>query len=138
MKGGHGTLAVVLPRTKRSLPKIFKDGIPLSPAVSVAEPISALIQHETCAANTTLQAKGALIMGMLLSDGITAFASDGSVRGYKIFLKHPSGKTNPNAGGARRRTFELLKSRVGKELTCAFMQSQDGATDYKRKQNAAD
>jgi hypothetical protein len=135
VKAGHGTLAVVLPRKKRSLPRIFKDGIPLKPAVSVTEGISELIQGDSCAANTTLQAKGALITGMLLSDGITAFASDGSVRGYKIFVKHPSNNTNPNAGGARRRTFELLKSRVGQELTCAFMQSQDGATDYKRKDN---
>ncbi|HEX4133732.1 MAG TPA: hypothetical protein VHY84_03845 [Bryobacteraceae bacterium] len=132
VKAGHGTLAVVVKHTKRSQLKIFSDCITLDPPVSATLPIMELLKSNSCYANTLLQSKSALISGMLLSDGITAFASDGSVRAYKIFIKHTKSKTNPNSGGARRRTFDILQSRVGRDLTCAFMQSQDGATDYKK------
>jgi hypothetical protein len=131
LRAAHGTLAVVVPSSKRSLPALFRDGVPLEKPVSASDSIRELLRSDSSAASTRLQGQAALISGMLLSDGITAFASDGSVKAYNIFIKHPKGTSTSTHGGARRRTFDVLSSKVGSHLTFAFMQSQDGATYYK-------
>ena len=72
-----------------------------------------------------------MVSGMISSDGIIGFGSDASVRGFIIFVKHSSRvrQTQPKFGGARRRTFQAM---VGKNLTCTFLQSQDGNVELKR------
>jgi hypothetical protein len=132
---GHGTLAVVQSAKRRVLPASLRDGIILDKPIKVSTLVSDLLAHGDCAANTSLQCAGSLVSGMLQSDGITVFGSDGSVRAYNVFIKHPrsSAKGTQVTGGARRRTFDALSSMIGKELDCVFMQSQDGAVDYRRQ-----
>jgi len=133
LKASHGTLVAVQPANRRVIPPALRDGVILRAPIRIVEPVSELLEHEDCLANTRLQAAGALILGMLLSDGITVFGSDGSVRAYNIFIKHPRsrGQQAQPSGGARRRTFDTLCSMIGKGLDCVFMQSQDGAVDFK-------
>ncbi len=121
-RAGHGTLAAVISSTKRSIPKAFRDGIPLSPPISVTSKVQDLLGKTDCGSNTQLQACAALITGMLLSDGITLFGSDGAVRAYNVFIKHPR-ETTGATGGARMRTFNVLASRVRRDLVGAFIQS---------------
>jgi hypothetical protein len=121
----------VVPASGRSLPALFRDGIQLNKPVSTSDSIRELLKSDSAAACTRLQSKAELILGMLLSDGITAFASDGSVKAYNIFIKHPRNNLASIHGGARRRTFDVLSSKVGAQLTFAFMQSQDGAIHYR-------
>jgi hypothetical protein len=67
---------------------------------------------------------------MVRSDGIIVFKNDGSIIAYRAFLKLPATLTSPVTGGARRRTFEALRARIGKDLEAVFMASQDGHTEF--------
>jgi hypothetical protein len=131
-RAGHGALAGVMSGRKRALPPKFRDGIVLSPPLSIASKIQNVLAKSDCGSNTQLQACAALITGMLLSDGITLFGSDGTVRAYNVFIKHPKGPANV-AGGARMRTFEVMCDLVGSDLVGAFIQSQDGRVEFQGK-----
>jgi hypothetical protein len=134
LRAGHGTLAAVMPTRRRTVPKSFRDGITISPRISVPDKIRQMLAKSDFNSNAKLQACSALITGMLLSDGITLFGSDGTVWAYNIFLKHPKGSESV-AGGARTRTFKVMCELVGKDLVGALIQSQDGRIDFygKRK-----
>ena len=69
-----------------------------------------------------------LLQGMLRSDGITLFDQRGKLLGYRCFIRI-SGKGGV-VGGARRRAFETLRRHLGRGLAGAFMQSQDGWTEF--------
>jgi len=132
LRAGHGTLAAVVPGKKRAMPKEFRDGVILSPAISVVRKIQEVLTKSDCGSNAKLQASAALITGMLLSDGITVFGSDGTVRAYNVFVKHP--KTSPSAvGGARTRTFNVMCGLIDDVLVGALIQSQDGRVEFKGK-----
>ena len=132
LRASHGTLAAVQPSRKRVFPPALRDGIRLEKRMHFADDIAALVARGDCSVNTRLHCAGALITGMLLSDGITLFGSDGSVRGYNIFVKHKPGTSN-RSGGARHRTFDTLCAMIGTHLDCVLMQSQDGAVEYKAR-----
>jgi hypothetical protein len=131
LKAGHGTLAAVLEAGTQGLPACFFDGVPLPEPFSVPKRIAELQQSKSIAADEAIRAATSLISGMFLSDGITLFYPDGSVLAYRVFVKHPiveaSGMTP--VGGARRRTFEVLRGMLQNELTAVFMQSQDGQVE---------
>ncbi|MAD76742.1 MAG: hypothetical protein CML20_18470 [Rheinheimera sp.] len=75
-----------------------------------------------------LESKGHLLTGMLNSDGIVLFDNKGRLLGYNCFVK-VSNKTNL-IGGARKRAFASMKSKIGRGLLATFIQSQDGWTDF--------
>jgi hypothetical protein len=129
LRASHGTLAGVIPGAKRAVCQKFKDGIALSPAVSVSARIRDVLTAPNCSSNSKLQACSALITGMLLTDGITLFGSDGTVRAYNVFIKHPRG-TDTAVGGARTRTFNIMRGLLGTHLVAALMLSQDGRVEY--------
>ena len=129
LRAGHGTLAAVMPGRKRALPTAFRDGITISPRISVPAKIKDMLAKLDCNSNAKLQASSALITGMLLSDGITLFGSDGTVWAYNIFVKHPRGSEGV-VGGARTRTFKVMRGLVGTDLVGALIQSQDGRVDF--------
>ena len=74
-----------------------------------------------------------LLEGMICSDGITLFDERGRVLGYRCFVRVPQARRV--IGGARRRAFATLQSCVGRGISAAFMQSQDGWTDFEGKTN---
>jgi hypothetical protein len=133
LRSGHGCLVAVLSRKKAGVSQLLKDGVVINPALDVASKVSSLLRYKSCEYDTTLRAAAALIRGMLISDGITVFGPDGSVRVYNVFVKIPkrldaiAGKP----GGARRRAFEFLCSRVGRELKGSLIISQDGHADFR-------
>jgi hypothetical protein len=126
LHAGHGTLGAVVEAAGGKLPKQFGDAIVLAPPISVASKISDLLSKTDAQSNTCLRACGSLITGMMLSDGITVFATNGSVRAYNVFVKHPEEQEVAGHGGARERTFHTLSEMTGRALYSAFMQSQDG------------
>jgi hypothetical protein len=80
-----------------------------------------------------LESKGYLLKGMLNSDGIILFDNKGRLLGYNCFIKSTqSKKVN---GGARKRAYSSIKSKVGRGLAAVFMQSQDGWTDFEGMNN---
>ena len=76
----------------------------------------------------SFERKAELLEGMLRSDGITLFDQRGRLLGFRCFVRI-SGESGV-VGGARRRAFESLKQRLGEDLFAAFMQSQDGWTEF--------
>ena len=73
-----------------------------------------------------LQATEALIEGMLNSDGVVVFGTNGTILAYRVILTSTNDeKVNlPDSGGGRRRTYELMKSRIGTRLRrCAKITS---------------
>jgi len=129
LRASHGTLAAVMPSSRRSVPKTFRDGTTISPRISVVEKVKKILDKPDCNSNARLQASSALITGMLLSDGITLFGSDGTVWAYNVFVKHPRGSASA-VGGARTRTFKVMCELVGTDLIGVLIQSQDGRVDF--------
>lgn len=68
---------------------------------------------------------------MISSDGITVFDSYGRLIAYNCFIASPNKVAGKVViGGARTRAFEALSTKLGKQLVCIFMQSQDGWTKF--------
>jgi len=134
LRAEHGTLAAVLRGRRKAIPSRFREGVPLALPVSIPDRIRELALKTDSESQIRLEACGTMIVGMLLSDGITLFGSDGTVRAYNIFIKHPraKGASGTPSGGARSRTFDIMASVVGTTLTAAFMHSQDGHVEFRR------
>lgn len=77
--------------------------------------------------------KGSLLKGMFNSDGIVLFDNKGKLLAYNCFVK-VTAKAGM-VGGARKRAFTTLSQRIGNGLSAAFIQSQDGWTEYKDKKD---
>jgi hypothetical protein len=117
-----------------SAPESMRDGVWLT------SPIDLYGAHRTAVADSdaeslaALEAYEALLAGMLNSDGVVVFSNTGRILGYKIFLK-PNEQEQlqvNHRGGGRRRTFDLMTTRLGVELAAALFRSQDGETDCVR------
>lgn len=109
-------------------------------AVLLREPIDfpSMIRQLKSAKNTGswlqfIEGKAELVRGMICSDGITLFDEYGRLLGYRCFISLP--RDSGVVGGARRRAFETLKRHLGRGLSAAFVQSQDGWTDFGSKYN---
>jgi len=127
LQKGHGTLACVINSKKKELPKKLSDGITLPVKIDVVKTISDLLEQNDLQANSVLEGQFSLISGMMQSDGITVFKSNGTVVAYNVFVKHPEKvlKTS-TSGGARSRTFITISELIGSGIEAAYLQSQDG------------
>ena len=79
----------------------------------------------------SLEKKAELLQGMLRSDGITLFDQYGKLLGYRCFIRISD--RSGVVGGARMRAFESLKQHLGRGLAGAFVQSQDGLTEFEER-----
>jgi hypothetical protein len=130
MRESHGCIIAVTNMTK---PPVFiaGDGVLLESPIDFCDLVCQL-QKESID-STVLTNKGSLLKGMLNSDGIILFDDRGKLLAYNCFVKvkHEAGVI----GGARRRAFGALKAKIGKGLAAAFMQSQDGWTEFEGVSN---
>lgn len=130
----HGTLlaATVAPEGG-TCPEELRDGVWLTPSLNLAEAYNEAISARDAESLATLQSYESLLEGMIGSDGVVVFSTNGHLLGYRIFLKptDEEKKNAPDKGGGRRRTYELMKGRLGTSLKAAFFRSQDGATECK-------
>lgn len=122
----HGTLIAVT--DKRSPPKaLFNDGLKLDEPIDFPEMIRKLKRSEINPER--LISAAALLEGMLNSDGIIIFDKNARLLGFNYFVR--SKNVANEVGGARRRAFATLSSYLGKGLVGAFIQSQDGWSDFR-------
>lgn len=128
---GHGNLAVVVNSKKRTIPKKLRNGIILSSKINLTKYIEELRTKNDLQANSQLEGCFDLLSGMMQSDGITVFSSDGCVLAYNVFIKHPPNHKTKSNGGARSISFEVLCELIGIDIDAAFIQSQDGKVEYK-------
>jgi hypothetical protein len=132
MQVWHGTLAAVLPPESEYCP-YFRDGVLLERVFDIPAQIGAYQENPCEKTAGDLLASSNMIRGMMSADGVTLLRSDGCVIGYNIFIQHPPSSHPAPApiGGARRRTYEVLCTHVGKDLVAAFYRSQDGTGNCK-------
>ena len=124
----HGcTLAVT---NMRKPPKVLSgDAVLLGEPIDFPFLIRELKKDERAGTmRYALERQAELVEGMICSDGITLFDEHGRLLGYRCFVRLP--RTGKVTGGARRRAFATLRSHVGHGISAAFMQSQDGWTDF--------
>jgi hypothetical protein len=128
MQASHGTLVAVLPRGSEGSP-LFVDGVLLEEPIDMVARVMRYHESPGVEAASGVSSAAQLLRGMMATDGITVLRSDGFILGYNVFIRHPETLIREPArvGGARRRTYEVLCARVGRELTTAFFRSQDGA-----------
>ena len=125
LRESHGCIIAVTSMPKP--PKILSnDGIILDEPIDFSKLVIELKKGRI--EPSKLESKGYLLKGMLNSDGIILFDNKGRLLGYNCFVK-VTNKENV-IGGARKRAFSSLKAKIGSGLTAAFMQSQDGWTDF--------
>lgn len=129
LRQSHGCLIAVT--NKNDAPTILKeDGVFLEKPIDFVRLVNDA--NRDPALFEFLISKIELLKGMLNSDGIILFDWKGRLLGYNCFIKiNQKAKT---IGGARKRAFSSLKDNVGKKgIYAAFMQSQDGRTEFEVK-----
>jgi len=116
--------------TSRNTPPKFlsSDGIILENPIDFDQLVHDLRRDRI--PSSSLDSKGYLLSGMLNSDGIILFDNKGRLLGYNCFIKLGSKDKSTGSGGARKRAFAALKGKIGKGVCAAFMQSQDGWSDW--------
>ncbi|HEV2646132.1 MAG TPA: hypothetical protein VGU46_07190 [Acidobacteriaceae bacterium] len=133
----HGTLLAVCPVSVGMPKAALADSTQPSPRIDF-HMLHTIAQREKDANSLSdLQAAEALLQGMIGSDGVVVFSSDGKVLAYRAFLK-PSVREEKQIGkdgGGRKRTYNLMKLRIPKTFSAVFFRSQDGATGCHRSTN---
>jgi len=130
----HGTLLAVVAAQPDNIDATLRDGIWPGSRVALAELRAAAVKSRTADALADLIAAEMLLRGMINSDGVVVFGNDGSIVGFRVFLKADDDEVTklPDSGGGRRRTYELMKLRLGTKFKAVFFRSQDGETRCER------
>jgi len=130
----HGTLlAVIDTPAGESRPVSLGDGVWINPAVPLGARHAAAVRENSADALADLQAAEFLLAGMMNSDGVVVFGANATILAYRVFLKPDELERQklPELGGGRRRTYELMKIRLGAVFKAVLFRSQDGETDCK-------
>jgi hypothetical protein len=130
LEESHGCIVAV---SSKSTPPRFleEDGTTFEEPINFLSLIKQLKNEEI--KEEFVKNKSTLLKGMFNSDGIILFDNKGQLLGYNYFVNLPAEKGL--VGGARKRAFSSLKSKLGRGLLAVFMQSQDGWTDFEGKDN---
>lgn len=131
----HGTLlGAHVPPGHGQAPEPLSDGVRLAAPLDLAAAHRAAVESDNAQALASLQALEALLAGMVASDGVVVFGTNGTVLGYRIFLRptEEEKKGLPDKGGGRRRTYALMQQRLGPLLKAALFRSQDGETECQK------
>jgi len=126
----HGTLLAVIPPFDTTVPASILNAVRPIPHVDFAGLHGEAIRLRDADSLADLKAAEVLLAGMTGSDGIVVFGSDGTLKAYRSFIRPEPNEAIllPLEGGARRRTFELMKIRIPAQYTAAFYRSRDGET----------
>ncbi|WP_101960815.1 hypothetical protein [Vibrio harveyi] len=129
IKKNHGCLIAV--STTEHTPTTFNgDGIQLSPVIDFHRLVALCISEDKEAG--ALVSFTHILESMINTDGIVIFNQKAQLLGFNFFIQSSS---TSSFGGARSRAFEALCSKLNTELCGAYMQSQDGLTQFKGADN---
>lgn len=131
LRTSHGALLGVVPFHKKVDKGKFSDGVILTePIPLIATMLTAAAERSASAAGL-LRSQESLLRGMIASDGVTIFGTDGSIKAFRVFVHPPARRSGQGqvTGGARSRAFEVLRAYVPKILSGALFRSQDGRTE---------
>lgn len=131
----HGTLlAAHVPPKNSEPPELLTDGVWLKDPLDLAGVYQVAVESSDAQSLAVLQAYESLLIGMIASDGVVVFGTNGTLLGYRVFLKptEEEKKSLPDKGGGRRRTYALMEQRLGEQLKAALFRSQDGDTECRK------
>lgn len=131
LRKSHGSLIAVVRGCK--VPNLFSDGIKLLKPIDFSEIIS--VRKNEDFQPESLIAFGSILKGMLNTDGILVFSRDAKLLAYNCFVKSSKKQTGNPVGGARRRAYDLVCEKLNRGTYAAFIQSQDGWTDFRKVEN---
>lgn len=126
LRQSHGCI-IAVSSTDATPEFLAEDGITLENPINFSSLVSEVVAKRLDTAY--LDSKGVLLKGMLNSDGIIVFNKKAHLLGFNCFVKNNS--QEQVVGGARKRAFATLGGNIGTHLEAAFMQSQDGWSDFK-------
>ncbi len=126
----HGTLLAVAAPYENDPPRSVTAGVMTLPVVDLFQQYESAKKLQDADSLGDLRAYEILLEGMIASDGIVVFSTNGKILAYRAFIKADETEANrlPAEGGGRLRTFELMKLRMPTEYHAAFFRSQDGET----------
>ena len=131
--GSHGCILAVT-NMKTAPRRLSRDAIILAEPIDFRSMVRQLRRERASGFWLQLvEKKLDLLKGMIGSDGITLFDQYGRLLGYRCFV--PVAGKSPLVGGARLRAFNALEKHLGRGLSAIFLQSQDGLTDFRSKEN---
>jgi hypothetical protein len=111
----------------------LSDGVHLREPIDFAEEIYQVSQNKL--QPVVLTSQSLLLKGMLNCDGVVVFSRNAKLLSYNCFIASSMEKVKPSFGGARMRAFETLCKKIGRGIYAAFIQSQDGWTDFRRNKH---
>lgn len=126
LRESHGALVAVT-SMKRAPKFLAADGSILNEPIDFHGMIDLLKAKKM--EYSVVESRRALVEGMFQSDGIILFDTRAKLLGFNCFIQSSSKNL---VGGARRRAFSALKDKIGSGLSGAFIQSQDGWTDFSK------
>lgn len=129
LRRGHGVLLASVPSGTELDRDKLSDGVVLGEPIPLVQTMLSAMQSQTAAEAALLRSQESLLRGMIESDGVTVFGTDGSIRAFRIFVQQSAPNQDaeqPNSGGARSRAFAVLRGYVGPSLKAALFRSQDG------------
>jgi hypothetical protein len=128
LEASHGALVAV---TRSDVPPQFlQDGLLLDEPLDFGD-LARKARHGGEEDRMRLISYARVLEGMFGCDGIVVFNRRAKLIGYNCFIK-PSAKNTPASGGARKRAYGTLKTRLGNGLFAAFIRSQDGWSEFKQ------
>jgi hypothetical protein len=139
VKESHGSLAIVVSQKIRKPIVGLEDGLWLANPVGFVNLVDDYLRTKDVLAAAQLTSLGALVKGMMCVDGITVFNSAATVLAYNVFAK-PSNRSEQKIlgstpGGARKKTYNLLCSRLGGSIRGCYFLSQDGQSEYSNRRS---
>lgn len=133
LRSSHGALLAVSPHDKPLESQKFSDGVIFVKPVCLVDCLIAAIKGHGGDSDSQLRSHESLLRGMIMSDGVTIFGTDGSIKGFRVFVQTTSAKSGDSTGkvtgGARSRAFGVLKSYLRDPLRAVLFRSQDGRTE---------
>lgn len=129
----HGALIAVAPAGTPIDRSQFPDGVVFEPPIPLVKIMLDAVKEQSASADAQLRSHESLLRGMIMTDGITILGTDGSIKGFRVFVQPLAAEAGESrtggAGGARSRAFGFLKGIIGKPLVSALFRSQDGRTE---------
>lgn len=126
--GSRGTLIVVC--RGRRVPKVLADGVLLGSPIDFGDLVRETRENKI--SDSVLLSHAALLKGMISCDGIVVFSKYAELLAYNAFVVQRRTKPKATVGGARKRAFEALCDHLGRGIGAAYIQSQDGWTDFRK------
>jgi hypothetical protein len=129
----HGTILVCVNGNAEDVEGLA-DFVPVNPALDFYSGFAAYRSSDRADVLVGVQRAEELLRGFAQCDGILVFNQTAQVIAYRAFYNAPAAGAEGISGGARRRAFEGLKSKLGSGLTAILFRSQDGLTIYEEVQ----